>query len=158
MGSHLKTVQMNGLSSGLGCRSNALPSVLTHALSHPGYVPSDFLSQTIPSALWSLPNMTSLYLEGNGFTGCIDAGNFSAVMALASVSLANNRLTGTIPTAIQQYGRFVLLDLSYNKLSGQISNSFVISSSPQSNINLAVNRLSGESSSRLCPQCTLCDI
>jgi hypothetical protein len=141
--SHLQTVQLNGLSSGASCIAPYFHA--SSLLPHPGYRPLAFLSQPIPSALWALPNLTSLYLEGNGFTGRIDVGNFSAASsALVNVSLANNRLTGPIPMALQQHGKFATLDLSYNMLSGGVSASFAVSSAPGSTLALAVNRLSGE--------------
>ncbi len=139
----MQTVQLNGLNSGASCVAPYFHA--SSLLPHPGYRPLAFLSQPIPSALWALPNLTSLYLEGNGFTGRIDVGNFSAASsALVNVSLANNRLTGSIPMALQQHGKFATLDLSYNMLSGGVSASFAVSSAPGSTLALAVNRLSGE--------------
>jgi len=103
-----------------------------------------FLSQPIPSALWLLPNLTALYLEGNGFTGSLDIGNFSmSTSTLQNVSVANNRLTGAVPSALQRYGRFLVLDLTYNKLSGGILPDIAMSSVGGATMTLSVNRLSG---------------
>lgn len=140
--SQLQTVQLNGLSSGSACKRTFFRSSV---LQHPGYQPQSFLSQSIPSGLWSLPNLTSLYLEGNGFKGSIDLGGFNvSSSSLEIVSLANNRLTGAIPLALQHFGKFTTLDLSFNMLSGYVSEDFLVSSAPGSTLSLAVNRLSGE--------------
>lgn len=97
---------------------------------------------TIPGCLWSFPNLTTLYLVGNGFVGGLDLGNFNPTgSTLVNVSLAYNQLFGLIPSPLQQYGKFQVLDLAYNRFSGTLLPEFSVNA--QSQVNLATNRLSG---------------
>lgn len=75
---------------------------------------------SIPSCFWTLPILANLHLSGNGFHGTIP--DFSALpRSLKDVALTHNRLTGTIPTVVQQHP-FTFLDLSFNKLKGIMTN------------------------------------
>ena len=127
----------------------------------------------IPDCVWALPNLTSLHLAGNSFTGKLINPNTSTLSASVSVavgselgaasatpcitptlrnlSLSHNRLSGTIPAEILRFP-FDNLDLSYNKLWGHISDlqDAVLknTSDPDAGqgvaITLKVNRLSGD--------------
>ena len=77
---------------------------------------------TLPICLFQLPNLTTLHLSGNKFTGSIPS-TVALSDALSDVSLSHNSLTGAIPEVIQQR-RWYNLDLSYNRLSATLSGDF----------------------------------
>lgn len=135
----LRIVDLIGLSSGFACRNYILSSVLPN----PGYFPNTWMEGSIPSCLWSLPNLTTLYLGSNGLQGSIDVGNGLSLTTkqLINVSLSFNFLTGSIPLSLLSYGNFQNFDVSFNKLGGTLTDSFTTTQS--STFSLADNRLSG---------------
>lgn len=66
-GSSLQVLDMNALSSGKGCR-NTISILKDVGLSNSegGYYPNKFILGGIPACLWSLPNLTTMYLAANG--------------------------------------------------------------------------------------------
>lgn len=114
------------------------------------------LKGTIPSCIWTLPNITTVHLAGNGLTGSLPAfeecneesdSPCGISRTLSDVVLTHNLLTGTIPNSFQSYP-FSALDLSYNKLKGNIENmnnlSLAYSSDADgASLSLKVNRLTG---------------
>lgn len=136
----LSVIQLSGLSSSPSCRRYFFAQ--STLLTDPGYVPNNFMEGTIPPALWALPNLTTLSLEGNGFRGTVDMQQFNASTApLMNVSLSSNRLSGSVPLALQTFGRFQNLDLSYNKFSGTLS---PLANFPsETTLNISANRISG---------------
>ncbi len=159
----LSVMSLDGLHSASSC---------VHYYWNP-FAPSDagyyatLMEGTIPSCFWTLPDLTTLHLSGNGFEGTIPNIPSSALpKALSDVALTHNRLHGTIPASIQQYP-FLTLDLSFNKFKGYVTNftmmpfdyskssSFAFSpsssasvsntsSSTSASLNLQNNRLSGD--------------
>ena len=61
-----------------------------------------------------LPNISSLYMAGNGLTGTLP--DLSGSSRLVNVSLSDNHLTGSIPLSMQQKADFAYFDLSNNKV------------------------------------------
>jgi Leucine-rich repeat (LRR) protein len=142
----LATIDLNGLSSGRGCRHYILPKSI---VPDGGYYPQNYIRGSIPSCFWSLPNLTALYLVGNGFTGSIQtvqSPSSTLIPSLLNLSLASNELTGVVPDFIQKHS-FLQLDLSSNRFNGEIDKFNILNiCSPQAFVDLSVNRLSG----RLC--------
>ena len=139
----MQTLLLDGLSSGSACR-NYVIHLPPQLLPNPGYIPLNYMTGSIPSALWSLPRLQTLSLVGNGFTGTLDLGNFDPGSSrLQSVSLAYNFISGTIPTALQTYGQFQYFDISNNKFSGTLSADLAFNSTFAGAFNVSVNRLSG---------------
>lgn len=66
-GSSLQVLDMNALSSGKGCQ-NAISILKELGFSNleGGYYPNNFILGGIPACLWSLPNLTTMYLAANG--------------------------------------------------------------------------------------------
>lgn len=144
--SDLQLISMDGLSSGRSCRKLSVVPLALLLFSHPnpGYVPNKLMHGAVPATLWSLPKLSSISLSGNGFTGPLDMGNFDiSTTNITIVSLAYNRITGSIPTVMQTYGRFQYLDLSYNRFSGTLDPGFTFEVSASSTVNISVNLLSG---------------
>jgi Leucine-rich repeat (LRR) protein len=136
---NLKSVQVisfNGLATADSCRVPIFPSssvfnsfLLLHNFDH-----------GIPDCLFTMKDLQTLHLSGNGFTGTLpDSLNISST--LVDLSLSHNQLTGSIPLYIQQR-EWTNLDLSYNKLTGTLSDNFH-SYGESSTLTLDINRLSG---------------
>ncbi len=123
---------MDGLTAGVGCRSDFFDP--WHLFS--GYLAST-IPGTIPSCLWSLPNITAVALSGNGligslpnlFTSTSPEDPFSSSTSttttatlsplLRNVAISFNRISGSIPLCFQVHG-FDSLDLSHNMLCGDV--------------------------------------
>jgi Leucine-rich repeat (LRR) protein len=104
------------------------------------------LQGTIPDCIWSMPSLQTVHLAGNGLHGTLPADVLShsvtnaavtnsnsensipanqTAYALNDVNLASNVLVGTIPLSWQQWP-WKSLDLSGNKLTGILSEGFVV--------------------------------
>ncbi|KAH6798355.1 hypothetical protein C2S51_034839 [Perilla frutescens var. frutescens] len=109
---------------------------------------SNFLSGNIPPSLFDLPSLQKLQLSNNKFSGQIDEFPVSNPFILGTLDLSSNQLEGSIPESffklkglsvlslssnlfngtlklemIQRLGNLTRLDLGYNKLSIDTSNS-----------------------------------
>jgi Leucine-rich repeat (LRR) protein len=97
------------------------------------------LQGSIPDCMWSMPSLTTVHLSGTGLGGTLsDISNEDSV--LNDVALASNAIVGSIPGSWQQR-KWKSLDLSGNKLSGILHDSFIITNDTA--LKLDVNRLSG---------------
>jgi Leucine-rich repeat (LRR) protein len=132
----LTALALDGLSSAENCRHSIFPNSIFNSFYSDHYVGS-----TIPSCFFSLPNLTSLHVSGNGLTGSLPS-TIVFSPSLVDLTLSHNILTGPIPLAFQER-IWINLDLSYNKLTGTLSDSFNISVEDES-LSLQVNRLSGD--------------
>jgi hypothetical protein len=135
----LQVLDLSGLSSGTACRHYIISQSI---LSQSGYFPTNYMEGSVPSCFWSFGNLTSLYLDGNGFAGSI--GPTSSVLRspkLTNLNLASNQLTGTIPQFITSHSDWASLDLSSNRLHGHVADLDICSATNQ--IDVSVNRLSG---------------
>lgn len=143
-GNLLTTVALDGLAASSSCVDELWDPFDVSQAEFGG-----LMQGTIPSCLWALPNISVLHLSANGLTGSlsdIDCDRLSR--SLTDVVLTHNKLTGTIPSCLQQYP-FSTLDLSYNKLKGRIEDmtNFTLAYSPTdegTSLSLEFNRLSGE--------------
>ena len=106
------------------------------------------LSGSIPECMWSLPGLTTFHAAGNGLQGTLGELPTPQVSQLYDVSLASNRLTGSIPLSWQTSGKFTSLDLSSNKLSGTLSPHYRQDVNG-SELDLTLNRLSSSIPSTL---------
>jgi Leucine-rich repeat (LRR) protein len=103
---------------------------------------------TIPDCIWLMRSLQTVHLAGNGLQGTLPADVLSPVIIdadvtksesddyvavnrtvylLKDVNLASNTLVGTIPLSWQQWP-WKSLDLSGNKLTGILSEGFVVNS------------------------------
>jgi Leucine-rich repeat (LRR) protein/uncharacterized membrane protein len=133
----LQFIELNGLASGTACRKAIFPGSPIFT----AFVLELKIGGQIPSCLFTLPNLTSLQLSGNGFSGNIPSDWLNSTV-LNDLDLSHNKLSGSIPSDIQENSWFNL-DLSYNELNGLLLSSFSIYSSPETSLTLKVNRLSG---------------
>jgi len=106
------TFDLNGMTAGSTCRIK---------IGGPGV---NYLYQvravegTIPSCLFSSSVLRVLSLASNGIRSPL--GEIANNSMLMNVSLAYNRIHGSIPMTMKQYGGFMVLDMGYNQLSGTL--------------------------------------
>ena len=102
------------------------------------------LDGSIPSCVWtSMPNLTVLHMTGNGFTGKIGTEGMH-LPVIENLSLAHNRLTGTLPTSLTTFP-LSWCDVSYNRVTGNLPNGPLPATSMHNDSRFVshVNRLSG---------------
>jgi len=107
----LRSLVLDGMTSAESCHRNLFPGVSQ------SYSLVRSFGGSVPPCLFTLPNITTLHLSGNEFTGTLPNTAFSS--SLIDLSLSHNRLHGTIPLHIQST-EWYCLDLSYNQLSGTL--------------------------------------
>ena len=137
----LISIALDGMGSANKCQKPILPGV-------PYF--SQFRNQKaihgeIPPCIFQLPNLQTLHLSGNGLSGTLpsslnDPSNITPTLQV--LSIAHNSLSGSIPLGIQQRV-WSTLDLSFNKFSGILDDSFQRVASNAS-VSLNINRLSGD--------------
>lgn len=109
----LQVLAFDGLASAAPCQEK---------FGNLAYVSKKPVFGSIPSCIWGLTNLATLHLSGNGFRGELTGTDAleSGVSSLKNLSLAYNRLSGTIPLSIQTWPHFNILDLGKNWLGGDI--------------------------------------
>ena len=127
----VEVLSLNGLRAAEGC-SNSVVFPLS------GVGLFNTVGGTVPSCVWDLRNLSVLHLTGNGITGAL-IHTLPAHSQIADLSLSHNQLSGTISLDILNIAS---LDLSYNQLGGEFDRRAQFM--PDSNINLEINRLSGQ--------------
>ena len=136
--SSLQYLLLDGLHSSTSCRQ-VLPIHIVDTI----YSTRLNVVSNIPPCLYSLQNLQSLHMAGNGITGALPT-NVTLSTSLKELVLANNRMHSKIPTAFQAHD-WNTLDLSYNLFVGYLLPSLYVSQS----LSLKVNRLSGNIPSTL---------
>lgn len=133
----LTSFVVDGLNAAPHCQNNLFVNPNQHVSS---YVLSA-TDNSLPLCLFAMPNLATLHLSGNAITGKLsDVNEISDT--LVELSLSHNKIDGTIPVMFQN--RFwTSLDLSFNKLSGELYSSFYPFGANTS-LYLQVNRLSGK--------------
>lgn len=110
------------------------------------------LTGPIPGAVLKFLDKTEqLWLDGNAFTGQLPPE--IGAMPLVLLRASDNRLTGSLPSAMQRLTRLEELLLHNNDLSGKVDAEDVLTKMQAlRNISLAANR----SACRALPPCDLC--
>ncbi|KAH7518035.1 hypothetical protein FEM48_Zijuj09G0127900 [Ziziphus jujuba var. spinosa] len=96
------------------------------------------LAGKVPENLTSLQNLTVISLKSNYFSGNVPSG-FNSVQVL---DLSSNLLNGSLPLGFGG-GGFRYLNLSYNKISGNIPPEFAKKIPVNATIDLSFNNLTG---------------
>eukprot|EP00981_Chlorochromonas_danica_P007615 scaffold1829_cov194-Ochromonas_danica.AAC.4 len=145
---YLKVLALDGLSTASSCRLPMLPglSALT------AYVlPANAMHGSLPACLFEMASLTSLHLSGNRLTGTIpilDSTGGEYGLQLVDLSLSHNLLSGSLPKALLGDTVWSNIDLSFNKLRGELLD-FIVDDSEQTGIHWGtdlsfdINRLSG---------------
>ncbi|KAJ8637839.1 hypothetical protein MRB53_012106 [Persea americana] len=100
---------------------------------------SNALTGKIPDNLTALTNLTVVSLSNNYFSGDLPKG-FDSVEIL---DLASNLVNGSLPPDLGG-GKLRSLNLSYNRLSGEISSEFGSRIPANASLDLSFNNLTGE--------------
>ena len=122
---------VDGMSSAASCRNKLFNGYFS------AYSLQFSIGGSIPTCLFQLPNITTLHLSGNGFTGSIP-GDIVLSTTLTDLSLSHNVLTGSIPDQIQ-LRNWKNLDLAHNRFSGTLLPDFASNGT----VKLDNSRLSG---------------
>ena len=142
--SSLLNLIMSGLGTANGCLNRMFPGVPYFT----AFTESTPPLGRLPSCLFEMPYLTSLYLSGILIAGTIPSqivtsnNDNSSSLILKDISLAYNQITGTIPLWLQQTNNYLLLDISNNKLTG-ILNQNMYEPMDDAFLGFGVNRLSG---------------
>ena len=103
----------------------------------------------IPSCIFQLPNIESIYLAANALTGSIPDDILISSSHLVNISISYNRLSGTIPRQLM-HSKLTVLDVSNNKLTGTLEDGITDFRYTKNNeytdtiIKLHLNRFSGK--------------
>jgi Leucine-rich repeat (LRR) protein len=141
--SKLHSLFLDSLTGNCG---SALPAGLQDLLK--GVFPKRLMSGSIPSCIWQMPALKIAHLSGNGLKGTLT--DLTPESNLDVVIASGNRLSGTIPLTFQKAGQFSQLDLSENSFTGVLSDDFVVDASC-TYLDLSLNRLSGQLPPKLEP-------
>ena len=135
---HLQTLVLEGLHSGSSCRRRIKD--VFHNRQELLYVSRAF-GGTIPSCIWNMTNLRTLHLSGNLLEGSLPSSYDT--FAVQDLSLSYNRLTGTIPVSLIENEYLQRVDVSHNKLIGDVAITRENDEKINSKLVASVNRLSG---------------
>ncbi len=127
----LQGLVLDGLHSAPSC-SYILPIKIIDTIYQTTQVISD-----IPRCMYELPAIRTLHMSGNGISSSLPS-DVNVSQSLKELVLSNNDIRGIIPASFQNHP-FDILDLSYNKITGTLSDRMAVNES----VSLLVNRLSG---------------
>jgi hypothetical protein len=106
-------------------------------------VVSNSLSGSLPTSLWTLTALTELRIEMRAVSGTI-SGRIGDLTNLNTLSLSNCRhLSGTIPSSIARLPMLTSLTIAHNNVSGTLPTEFVLLSQLIM-LDLTGNRLAGD--------------
>lgn len=138
----LQALVLDGLHSAESCQERLFPAI--HRINT--LAPAHAVTGSIPSCLFGeMKKLDILHMSGNELTGTLPDSYSRLGGRMLSMSLSHNLLTGTIPLIFQEHG-FQELDLSFNKLTGVLSDNINVTTyvnADESLLNLNNNRLSG---------------
>jgi Leucine-rich repeat (LRR) protein len=113
------------------------PNVILHAV----VIEGTSIEGTLPAALCSAPQLTTLAVSGNEIGGSLPS-CITSLQNLQTLRVSNNHLTGTLPIAIDNMTSLAVLDLSVNRLRGHVPASLGNISPYLYTTRLQLNRLS----------------
>ena len=140
---HLTILVLDGLHTAEYCRRLIVPGLHKTFRYLNAYMLTNPIQGSIPSCLFTLPNIQTLHLSGNAIGGSLPSNDDLAIMSptLLDLSLSHNQLKGTIPSRLLEYP-WEELDLSFNRLTGTISSN--VYNFTHGTLKLEINQLSGE--------------
>ncbi|KAM1039189.1 hypothetical protein ACFX13_034501 [Malus domestica] len=95
-----------------------------------------------PIPVLKMPSLKLLLLANNSLTGSIPT-NFGDLIALREVNLSNNKLEGAIPESLGNLSMLLVLELQQNRFSGKIPDEFLKLGNLEE-LNLSNNHLVGK--------------
>ncbi|XP_057980126.1 probable LRR receptor-like serine/threonine-protein kinase At3g47570 [Malania oleifera] len=119
-----KIQKLQLMSLGMNRLSGNIPSCLGNLSSLADlYLEDNKLQGNIPSSLGKCPNLLFLDLSRNNLSGTIPKQIFGISFMLISLSLAQNKLVGSMPMEVGNLKKLEILVVSQNMLHGQIPSS-----------------------------------
>lgn len=143
---YLSQLALDGASFAPICRSRLFPQYLPFNTYSPGGV-ANHLTGSIPECLFGMSNLEVLALSGNLLMGTLND-DVALGPSLTNLLLPHNLIEGSIPIAFKER-RWQQLDLSYNRLAGNLNGFYPQDNNASSSLTLVVNRLSGSVPSSL---------
>jgi len=132
---NLQSLIISGLTSHPSCTLLNFPNLQflkNLSINVDGTNSNNFMLGTIPSCIFTLPNLTDFQASGNRFTGSLPSITTAPFKKLV---LSHNILTGSVPTSIWMLTDLVSLDLSKNRLRGRI---YALHNNPNITTNVAI--------------------
>jgi hypothetical protein len=129
----IEVMSLNGLGAAEGCKNTVKFPISDVAL-------FNTIGGTLPECIWHLRNLTVLHLTGNALTGKL-VKQLPHYSRMTDLSLSHNKFSGEIPLDVQMVQK---VDLSYNQFTGKYEDSTDNDYWRNSQLNLEINRLSGQ--------------
>jgi len=137
--STFETLILSGLSSAPSCRDYFWDTTVL-AADFNGFEPMQDMTGALPSCiLQNNPKLQIYYASGNGFTGQLS----DLPDTLQKLDLSHNYLTGALPPSIGQMTKLNFLDLSNNRIDGDLKAFNQYNGSSAFELHLDINRISG---------------
>jgi len=134
----LEMLIMSEMTGAPQCQRKYWSNTPLHSL-FSGFAYQTYLSGQVPTCLFSMRNISGLYMSSLGLSGYLPD---AISPRLKFLDLSQNKIMGTIPPAFFS-NKLERLDLSYNLLSGNLASANGVQYSPAYNLSLTVNYLSG---------------
>lgn len=128
------------------CSATKLEKLMLYAMSL-GCSSSSRMTGSVPSCLFAMPNIRSLYLSSNNLPGSLPNDILTSSPHLVNISVSYNKMEGTIPEKLMRL-QLSVLDLANNKFTGVLSDGIngtnkEMDAVEKTALSMKVNRLSG---------------
>jgi len=133
----MSTLLLTGMTAGQQCIDKTWENTFLSGVFN-GYTPKATMQGTLPQCIFQMPALQSLHVGGLGLRGTLPI-NISK--SLTVISLPFNAISGTIPLQLATNLNLYHIDLSYNRLTGNLS--VFEHSNGNQNLTATVNYLSG---------------
>lgn len=139
----LESMVLSGLNNAINCHQED-QYVHLQVSKHSSLFRERGLIGSIPPCIFALPNLTTLYIAGNGIEGTLPSHlMYETSIHVSELDLSHNSFSGTIPSWIWSSPNWTSLDLSFNRFSGHLPMSLDLQDLGNVSLYLNINRLSG---------------
>ncbi len=144
---NLITLDLSSLSSGPSCREYIWAGTAFRDKFNSTFLATQKMQGSLPACMFQLPRLQALGANGNNLLGTLPT---IISPSLYNISAARNKLTGKISSSLAMSANLSLLDLSFNRIRGDLSAFCTLESDEQfflrknMSLDLQVNHLSGD--------------